>query len=402
MSGCSLSGSNTASVQLKPREIQTEPVQRHTISAPIEQVAEVVAGTKLDIAVKVNGEVQQVLKQKGEFVKKDEVLFIIDSTDAESALRKSELALRNAQQTLQQTRDNAVSSRLNLENSVKRAETAYNNALEAYNKIRNEFDSGLATQHQVDQQKQALDDAIMSLDSAKQQWSAFEKTDSVAAAQIQVESATLSLEDAKRNLNYFHVKAPGDGILTDYEIVPGQNVSASAGSVGKVQLIDPIKIKTALSESQYKLVQSKQELVYYDPDLPERKETAKVSYLAPIMSANSKTYTLELEVSNTDLRIQPGKRYMVQLTTENEENVVAIPILSIIREESDTFVFVQEGSQYRKRFIALGRQNGEYQEVIEGLQEGENLVVVGQNSLKDGQPVEDTVTSESAPAPAGN
>lgn len=395
ISGCSL-GNGEASVDLSPRKIETVPIQRLTLNAPVEQVAEVVAGTKLDIVPKVSGEVVQVLKQRGESIKKGEVIFVLDSTDAESALRKSELALRNAEQTLRQTRDNLVNNRHDLETAVTRAETGVTNAQESYNKIRNEFDAGHSTQHQVDQAKQALDDAVMSLESAKQKLAAFERADAVATAEIQVESATLALEDARRNLEYYNVTSPGDGILTDFDIVAGQNVSAASGPVGKVQRIDPIKITTKLSETQYELVKGKQEIVYYDPEEPERKETAKVSFLAPIMDAATKTYSLELEVANADLHIQPGNRYMVQLTTESEEQVLAVPILSIIREESDTFVFVREGDVYRKRLVALGRQNGEYQEVIEGVKEGEALVVVGQNTLSDGQQAEGAAMPEAA------
>ena len=66
---------------------------------------------------------------------------------------------------------------------------------------------------------------------------------------------------------------------------------------------------------------------------------------------------------------------MVQLTTETEEKVALMPTLSIIREESDTFVFVQQGDQYMKRKVKLGRINGEFQEVLEGVKEGESWLL---------------------------
>ena len=386
--GCSLGGGQTASVQLKPRPVQTEPVQRQKIAEPVEQVADAVAGTKLDIVPKASGEVVQVLKKRGEYVRKDEVILVLDSKDAQSAKRKSELALRNAELALQQAKDSSVNNRRDLEDGVKRAETGFKNAQEAYNKIRNDYDAGLVTQRQVDQAKQALDDAAMHLESVKRQLEAFIRSDPVAAAELQVESARLALEDATRSLEYFNIKSPSDGILTDFDVTVGQMVSAAAGPVGKVQQIDRIKIKTELTESQRKLVEGKQELIYYDPQAPEQKETAKIGYLSPIMNANTKTFTLELEIANTDLRIQPGKRYMVQLTTEREEEVLAVPIHSIIRENSNAYVFVQEGDRFIKRQIVLGRLNAEYQEVLQGLKEGELIVVAGQNSLQDGQPVQ--------------
>ncbi|WP_261301834.1 efflux RND transporter periplasmic adaptor subunit [Paenibacillus andongensis] len=392
-SACSAPGAKgAATVQLAPRAIKTDVIKKQKISNPIEQVADVAAGTTLDVVAKANGEVTEVLKKRGEYVEKGEVLFVIDNKDALSAKRKSELSVRSAQESLQQAKDNKVNNRKDLADNVTRSQTAFQNAEQEYNKVRNEYDAGIAVQHQVDQSKQALDNAKMNLDAAQSKLSAFDNSDSISSIQTQAESASLSLEDATRALENYQVKAPGNGVLTDFNVVVGQTVAAAAGKVGQVQQIDPIKIKTELTETNFLLVKGKQELIYYNPDSPDKKGTAKISYLAPIMSAATKTYTLELEVPNSDHLLQPGNRFMVQLTTETEEQVVAIPTLSIIREESDTFVFIQQGDQYQKRKVKLGRINGENQEVIEGVKDGEKLVTAGQNTLKDGQKVDSAST----------
>lgn len=398
-SACAAPGSNgAATVSLAPKAVKTEAVKKQKISNPIEQVADVAAGTTLDVVSKANGEVLSVVKKRGEYVEKGEVLFVIDNKDALSAQRKSELALKSAQESLQQARDNKVNNRKDLADNVARSQTALTNAQQDYNKTRNDFDAGTAVQHQVDQMKQALDNAQMNLEAAQSKLSAFDNSDAISSAQTQAESASLSLEDATRSLENYEVKAPGSGVLTDFNVVVGQTVAAAAGKVGQVQQIDPIKIKTELTETNYQLVKGKQELVFYNPDTPDKKGTAKISYLAPIMSTATKTYTLELEVPNSDHLLQPGNRFMVQLTTETEEQVVAIPTLSVIREESDTFVFVEQGDQYVKRKVKLGRISGEFQEVIDGVKDGEKLVISGQNTLKDGQKVEAASASPAATA----
>ncbi|NOU76605.1 efflux RND transporter periplasmic adaptor subunit [Paenibacillus sp. LMG 31458] len=388
-SACSAPGAKgAATVQLAPKAIKTDVIKKQKISNPIEQVADVAAGTTLDVVSKANGEVTEVLKKRGEYVEKGDVLFVIDNKDALSAKRKSELSVRSAQESLQQAKDSKVNNRKDLADNVTRSQTALKNAEQEYNKVRNEYDAGIAVQHQVDQSKQALDSAQMNLDASQSKLSAFDNSDSISSIQTQAESASLSLEDATRSLENYQVKAPGNGVLTDFNVVVGQTVAAAAGKVGQVQQIDPIKIKTELTETNFLLVKGKQELIYYNPDSPDKKGTAKISYLAPIMSTATKTYTLELEVPNSDHLLQPGNRFMVQLTTETEEQVIAIPTLSIIREESDTIVFVQQGDQYQKRKVKLGRINGEYQEVIDGVKDGEKLVTTGQNTLKDGQKVD--------------
>ncbi len=68
------------------------------------------------------------------------------------------------------------------------------------------------------------------------------------------------------------MKAPASGLLTDFNVVAGQTVSMNGGKVGQVQQIDPVKIKTELSETNYQLVKNKQQLTYYSPDAPDKKK----------------------------------------------------------------------------------------------------------------------------------
>lgn len=78
----------------------------------------------------------------------------------------------------------------------------------------------------------------------------------------------------------------------------------------------------------------------------------------------------------------------MELTTVAEENVIAVPSLSIVREGSETFVMLSNAGTAEKRAVKLGRINGVYQEVQEGLKEGETVVVSGQHTLSDGQKIE--------------
>ncbi|MEI7025051.1 efflux RND transporter periplasmic adaptor subunit [Paenibacillus sp. y28] len=395
--GCSGPGgaNGPAEAQLSVRAVKTEPVTKKSIGAPIEQVAEFTSMNTLDVIPRVSGEVVEVLKSKGDYVEKGDVLFRIDSRDAESSRAKNELSLQSAQQNLKKAKEDQVNNRKDLVHSVETAATALSNAEQDYNKLRNEFDAGSVTEHEVDQGKQKVEAAKRSLESAQNKLAANDSTNAIVTYETQAESAKVSLEDSQRSLENYSVRAPVSGILTDFTAVGGKTVSASA-KVGQVQQVDPLKIKTELTESNYQLVKNKQELVYYNPDTPDNKQMAKLSYLAPIISAETKTYTLELEVANTDHQLKPGTRVMVQLNTEAEQQVVVVPTLSIVREDNNTYVFVLEGDHYTKRKVKLGRINGSYQEILDGVKEGEQLVTTGQNQLKDGQKVEAATQSPSS------
>src|SRR3954469_3049710 len=66
---CSAPGAKeAATVQLTPKAVKTQVIKLQKISNPTEQVADVAAGTTLDVVPKANGEVTQVLKKRGEYV----------------------------------------------------------------------------------------------------------------------------------------------------------------------------------------------------------------------------------------------------------------------------------------------------------------------------------------------
>ncbi|MCU6792675.1 efflux RND transporter periplasmic adaptor subunit [Paenibacillus sp. WQ 127069] len=384
VTGCSAQDPNAVQTDLKVRAVETEAVTKKNIGSPVEQVAEVTAVSVIDVVPKVSGQVVEVIRKKGDYVEKGDILFRIDSKDAESNRQKNELALKSTRDSYQKAKEDQTNNHKDLTASVEKAKIELTNAQNDYNKLRNSFDSGLATEHDITLSRQKVDTAQMNLESAQNKLAANDSQNLLATYDNQDKTAALALEDSIRMLDHYNVKAPAGGILTDFELAVGQSVSTTKVA-GQVQQIDPIKITTELSENNYQLVKAKSELVYYNPDTPDKKITVKISYMAPIMSSQTKNYTLELGVPNADHAIKPGSRVLVQLTTESEQSVIAIPALSAIREGSDTYVFVQQADQYQKRKVKLGRINGQYQEVLLGLNEGELLVVTGQNRLKDGQ-----------------
>ncbi|MFD1952788.1 efflux RND transporter periplasmic adaptor subunit [Paenibacillus thailandensis] len=368
LAGCSASAGTTADIAAVQGQVKVQTVEKQSMGDPREQVATVSAAVDLNVVAKAGGDVVQVVKHNGERVKQGEVILRLESDTAVMSVETAQAALSSAEQTLEATRENNKASRMQLVNSVTQLEDAYKEAVA----------SGDQT---------TIDNAKRSLDTAKQQLSAFDSTNSLAQLEAQVVSARTSLEQAQTALDNYSVTAPADGILTGVTAQVGQTLSAGS-PVGTLQNIDQVKITADLSEEYAELARNKKEIVYYASGDSTKKKKAQVVYLAELPDATTKMYTLELAADNKDGSLKPGDRVQVQLTTEQEEVKIAVPSLSIVREGSQTFVFVLNGSTAEKREVQLGRINGAYQEILGGLKEGEQIIVSGQHSLTDGQQVE--------------
>jgi multidrug efflux pump subunit AcrA (membrane-fusion protein) len=370
-----------AAGQEQTATVRVQPITKMTIADPLEQVADVVSAVQLDVVAKANGDVLEVFKKKGDFVNKGDVIFRLDPTDVQLQHRQAELNKRSSELNYSKSKDDIENGKTDARNAVTKLEQAVNDLEKTYNKLRNDYDAGLATQQQVDQAETQLNNTKLDLQSANDKLKALDSNKSLEQLQVAAELADVGLQQADRSLSNLEVKAPVSGVITDLGVEVGMTVSPGFRAA-TVQQLDPIKIKASLTEETAKLVRGKSELTFYIPGVVD-KTKAKISYLADVMNASTKAYDLELEVPNPNRTIRPGTKAQVVLTEEADQNVVAIPTLSVVREGSDTFVFVVNGDHVEKRKVELGRLKDANQEVLSGVKEGEQIVVTGQHLLKD-------------------
>ncbi|CAG7630336.1 efflux RND transporter periplasmic adaptor subunit [Paenibacillus allorhizosphaerae] len=370
----------------QPKSVKVSKIEKKRIGTPLEQVADVVASVTLDIVTKTPGDVAEILKKRGEPVEQGEVVFRLDPTDMLISREKAEIALQSGQQQLAKAREEWADGKQELHNNIAKAEDNLGNLQKNYGKIRNDYDTGLASKFQVEQLETQVNNAKLDLENMKAKLSTMEKTNPLAAIEQSVQSSAVAIREYDRNLQHMEVKAQVSGVLTDLPIEVGMTLPA-AFRAGQSQQLDPIKIKAELTEEAARMVRGKPELSFYVPGQAE-KMIAQVRYLADVMSVQSKSYALELEVPNGDRKLKPGMKAQVLLTEEADQLVVSVPTLAVVREGGDAFVFVLNGNIAEKRKVELGRLSDANQEVLSGVKEGEPLIVSGQHQLKDQEKVQ--------------
>lgn len=390
MTGCTAkpaaqqTAANAGESQLKV--VKVAPIEKKKIGEPLEQVADVVASLQMDVVTKVNGDVLEIMKKRGDVVEKGDVLFRLDPTDLQIAKEKAQIALNGTQQQLAKAREDVVNGKQDMVNGIAKLEAAVRDAEKNYNKMRNDYDLGLVTKIQLEQLETQLNNLKLDLESSRQKLSTFERTNQLAQLEQGVQTADVTIRELDRSLANTEVKATASGVLTELPVEIGMTLSPGF-KAATIQQLDPIKIKAELTEESAKLIRGKQELQFYVPGQTDRLK-AKVAYLADVMGAQSKSYSLELEVPNADRKLKPGMKAQILLTDDEDQVVVTVPTLSVVREGSETFVFVLVGDTAEKRKVELGRLNETIQEIISGVKEGEQLIVSGQNQLKDKEKVQ--------------
>ncbi|TDG00305.1 efflux RND transporter periplasmic adaptor subunit [Paenibacillus piri] len=381
-----------SSQEQQAKAIKTEKISKQKIGDPLEQAAEVMSSVQINVNAKAGGDIEQIVKKRGDVVQEGEVIVKLNSSELKVQREKALLNLKSAQEALDRGKREQERARKDydkqvgdMRNSITKLEQTVADLQKAHNKVRNDYDHGLATKLQVYQSQTQLKNAELDLQLLKQQQKTMGPANTSPVSDNELNNAQISLQQADEALASLEVKAPVSGMLTELPIQMGMTLAAGA-PVGLIEKLNPVKIKGFLPVEAAKFVRGKSELAFFLPE-SSQKSKGKISYLASVIDPQAKAYEINLEAPNPDMALKPGMKVRMQLTDEQEQIVVAIPTQSIIKEGDVFYVFVLNGDIAEKRRVELGRLNEPIQEVLSGVKEGEQLVVSGQNQLKPNEKV---------------
>ena len=194
-----------------------------------------------------------------------------------------------------------------------------------------------------------------------------------------------------RRTNYENVKentvlrSPISGFVTARNFDAGDMFSMSA-PLFVVQQVVPVKLLVGISESEYTKVKKGDSVKLTVDAIPGRSFQGKVERLYPTVDAATHTFKVEVSVPNTDKVLRPGMYARVTVSFGDLHHVV-VPDQAVVRMEGtgQRFVYVlNTDSTVTFVPVTLGRHIGSEYEITEGLQEGQQVVVKGQSTLKDG------------------
>ena len=250
---------------------------------------------------------------------------------------------------------------------VQTAEAALGQAQAGLNNAKIMFDRMEALYKQSGVAKQEFDNASTRLDVSVQD----------------VERAKAALSLAKERLSRVILLSPINGMIKQKAVTTGMFVKTGMPLLTLIQ-IDPLFLTFSVTEKDVGTLKRGQDVVFSVDAFPNREFKGKVDIIYPNVDEHSRMLKVEALIPNRSLELKPGFFSRVMVYTGARKEAVLIPITSILYEGTKVRVFLNENNKARERYLKLGRKYGEMMEITEGLQAGEKLVVVGQNTLTDG------------------
>ncbi|MBW3567515.1 MAG: efflux RND transporter periplasmic adaptor subunit [Proteobacteria bacterium] len=198
-----------------------------------------------------------------------------------------------------------------------------------------------------------------------------------------MDSLRADLELARLQLAYTEIRAPFDGIVAERYIKVG-NMIAQNASAFRVTTYDPLIAKLHVPERELNKLVGDQPAELRVDALPGRSFNGTVDRVSPVVDAATGTFTVTIAVSDANGQLKPGMFGRIDIIYDRHEDAVLIPRTAVITEDAKSAVFVVRDGHAQRQVVTTGYAHNGSIEIVEGLQAGDQVITVGQNSLKDG------------------
>ncbi len=214
-----------------------------------------------------------------------------------------------------------------------------------------------------------------------------ERTRALAAAQLR--NAEIALEQAKLRLKNSQLVAPFSGTVSELNISVGQQVGAG-GLRSAIVLADlsSFHIDVGVDESSVGALADEQPVLITVDALPDQQLTGRVNRIAPVATEQGGivNYKVVIGLDKSEAAVRGGMSANVDIITEVREGVLVIPnwTIRIDRGTGKAYVNLRTGETITEVEIVTGLRNTNESEVVSGLNEGDELVVVQKSGLSFG------------------
>jgi RND family efflux transporter MFP subunit len=209
-----------------------------------------------------------------------------------------------------------------------------------------------------------------------------------AGTQQTVEQLKTQLDVAQTQYNNLLENAvltsPINGVVTERNYDPG-DMSSSLPILTVGQLSPIVKVMINVSENDLTLVRAGMPVDVTFDAFPGETFNGKIERIHPTVDTATRTFSVEVQISNRDERILPGMFARVEINLGNKDNVV-VPDRAIVKQtgSGNRYVYVYRNGTVSYHKVELGQRLDDAYELLSGINDGDTVVIAGQTKLADG------------------
>ncbi len=302
-----------------PIPVETSLPVRGDVFAVYSSTAPIEAFAQADVIAKVAGEIRQILVEEGDDVKQGQVMARLDGDRLRLELNESRARLRKLQRDFERNQD------------LK--------------------EKGLISEGDFEN------------------------------IQYELEALEASYNLASLELDYTQIRAPISGVVSERYVKLGNTITVGE-PVFRVTSFEPLVAYLHIPEREYRQISPGQPVRIDIDALAGAQIFSDVTRVSPIVDPDTGTFKITIEIDDAERRIKPGMFGRMSIVYDVHENALQVPRSAIVEEIGTTSVFVVEEDVALRRPVTTGFSANGMIEIIDGIDDNENVITVGQVGLK--------------------
>jgi RND family efflux transporter MFP subunit len=322
-------------------------VEREDLFRAIEIPAEFRPYVEVELHAKVSGYLQTINVDFGDLVKSNQLLGVLEVPELKAEL------------------DAAIAA-------AKRAQADYVDAHLIYQRLQ-----GVDREHPNLVAQQDIDNA-----EARNN-----------ATEAAVSATKADVEKYQTLFGYTQIIAPFDGVITWRYVDPGDLIQAGTSSGQAkpvVRVSDNYLLRLDFPVSvEYVQYMKNGSLVEVRVDsLGGKKYSGRITRFTHEVNEDTRTMTTEIEVPNPNLELTPGMYAAVVLKVQERPSALAVPIEAVSSGPKPTVFLVNSNNEVEERPVTLGLETANRYEILDGLKEGDKVIIGHRSEFHPGEKVE--------------
>lgn len=362
----------------------------------------IVAHHEIELASKVVGKVAWIGVEKGDPVKKDQVLVRLEDTEYRAQLEQAKGNLLNLEAKLLELENGSRPQEIDqAKANLEQARADLSNAKVVYERNKSLVADGVVSKQDFDNAQYAYQNQVARVDSLQQAYDLVKvgpRREDIDSMKGQVEQAKGLVDYYQEQLDDTEIRAPVDGTILERAVEKGEFVTngfvgdkGAKGYVVTLADLNDLQVELDIAQNDFAKLHMGQKGIVTTDAFPDRKYEGQLAEMSPKADRQKATVQVKVQVLHPDSYLRPEMNASVAFQGDEKADAEpgARPLITVPASTvQNGAVFVVLSGRAMRRPVKVASTGSHSVQISEGLIGGEDVILNPPTDLKDGERVQ--------------